>query len=174
MSRQENSRSPSHLELELTDTGRIQCSVTAGAPPMTTDELRSGIRAQPFDPFVLHLADQRRFEVTHPEMVGYDGGRIAVVFAIKDRRPSLRSWFRRVAMRRVRWMAFRSQGNDASVVGPLKIDVNAVQTRLRRNATPRLARRISTFIPQLLLAARFAAFWYPQQYRNPPRSSCWE
>lgn len=47
---------------------------------MTTDQLRNAIRAQPFDPFVIHLADQRQFEVTHPEMIGDDGGRIAVVF----------------------------------------------------------------------------------------------
>lgn len=36
---------------------------------MTVDELRKMLRAQPFRPFEIHLADGRSLPVNHPEVV---------------------------------------------------------------------------------------------------------
>jgi hypothetical protein len=33
--------------------------------PVTADDIRQALRAVPFQPFRLHLVDQRRFEVRH-------------------------------------------------------------------------------------------------------------
>ena len=47
---------------------------------MTTNEIRKLLRAQPFQPFTLHLADGRSFPVPHPElMLAAPGMRIVVV-----------------------------------------------------------------------------------------------
>ncbi len=48
---------------------------------MTTRELLKVHRAQPFQPFALHLADGREFHVPHPEWMWMSpgSGRIAVV-----------------------------------------------------------------------------------------------
>ena len=49
---------------------------------MTPDELRKLLRAAPFKPFRLHLADQRTFDVPHPEFVAIQpAGRWIVVVA---------------------------------------------------------------------------------------------
>jgi len=37
---------------------------------MTIEELRKLLRAQPFRPFEIHLADARSLSVDHPEFVG--------------------------------------------------------------------------------------------------------
>jgi hypothetical protein len=52
---------------------------------MTTEKLREVHRAQPFQPFTLHLADGRSLHVPHPEWFWMHpkGGRIAVV--VRDR-----------------------------------------------------------------------------------------
>jgi hypothetical protein len=48
---------------------------------MTSDKLKDVMRAQPFRPFVLHLADGRRINVSHPESISLSGtGRTAHVF----------------------------------------------------------------------------------------------
>ncbi len=47
---------------------------------MTSNEIRKLLRAQPFQPFTLHLADGRTFDVPHPErMIAGEGARIAIV-----------------------------------------------------------------------------------------------
>jgi len=47
---------------------------------MTTDVLRALHQAQPFEPFVIHMADGRTFLVPHREFLSYNpAGRIAVV-----------------------------------------------------------------------------------------------
>jgi hypothetical protein len=38
---------------------------------MTGEQLRNFHSAQPFKPFVIHLADGRSIEVRHPEMLAY-------------------------------------------------------------------------------------------------------
>lgn len=38
---------------------------------MTGEQLRNFHRAQPFKPFVIHLADGRSVDVRHPEMLAY-------------------------------------------------------------------------------------------------------
>ena len=48
---------------------------------MTLEEIRRAIRAQPFKPFTIHLADQRSFQVPHPEYAAVSpSGRVFVVF----------------------------------------------------------------------------------------------
>ena len=48
---------------------------------MTTDRLLDLWRAQPFRPFVIHLADGREVEVAHPEfMTRSPSGRTIVVY----------------------------------------------------------------------------------------------
>lgn len=52
---------------------------------MTTDQIRNALRAQPFRPFRLHLADGRSFEIRHAEFMALSpGGRIVIVFAQAD------------------------------------------------------------------------------------------
>jgi hypothetical protein len=41
---------------------------------VTAAQLNRHLRAQPFVPFILHLADQRRFAVQHPELLLLSGG----------------------------------------------------------------------------------------------------
>jgi hypothetical protein len=52
---------------------------------MTSDKIREIHRAQPFHPFVLHLADGRSLAVPHPELMAISpSGRIAYVYATGD------------------------------------------------------------------------------------------
>lgn len=51
---------------------------------MTTEQFSSMLRTSPFRPFVIHIADGRKIEVTHPELVAYAGGRTAVVALPND------------------------------------------------------------------------------------------
>ena len=52
---------------------------------MTSDTLHHAVRAQPFQPFVLHLADGRKVSVDHPEVIAYrQGGRTAVAMLAND------------------------------------------------------------------------------------------
>ncbi len=52
---------------------------------MTSDKLKEVIRAQPFHPFVLHLADGRRMSVSHPESISLStSGRTAHVFGADE------------------------------------------------------------------------------------------
>jgi len=47
---------------------------------MTSSEIRKLLRAQPFQPFTLHLADGRSIDVAHPEaMFAPPGMRVAIV-----------------------------------------------------------------------------------------------
>ena len=49
---------------------------------MTSDKLKEVIRAQPFKPFVIHLADGRRISVSHPESISLSpSGRMAHLFS---------------------------------------------------------------------------------------------
>ncbi len=58
---------------------------------MTTDTLTRTIRAAPFRPFWLRLADGRSLPVPHPDFIAFPGGRTAIVmdetegFEIVDR-----------------------------------------------------------------------------------------
>ena len=48
---------------------------------MTSDKIKEVMRAQPFKPFILHLADGRRINVSHPESISLSiTGRVAHVF----------------------------------------------------------------------------------------------
>jgi hypothetical protein len=47
---------------------------------MTGDQLRTALKATPFRPFRLHLADQRKVDVPHPEFaLLFPGGRHLIV-----------------------------------------------------------------------------------------------
>lgn len=46
---------------------------------MTTEQFMNHVRAKPFRPFTIHMADGRSIRVTHPEAVAYGGGRTAAV-----------------------------------------------------------------------------------------------
>jgi hypothetical protein len=47
---------------------------------MTTDQLRNLWKAEPFQPFTIHLADGREFPVVHPEFLSRSqSGRTIVV-----------------------------------------------------------------------------------------------
>ena len=48
-------------------------------PVMTSEQIYTLIRARPFLPFVMHMADGRSVRVTHPEAIAYAGGRTAAV-----------------------------------------------------------------------------------------------
>jgi len=48
---------------------------------MTTEQLRVALRASPFRPFRIRMADQRQFEVPHPDFASVSPvGRTAVVY----------------------------------------------------------------------------------------------
>lgn len=48
---------------------------------MQLEDYRRAVRAEPFRPFVLHLADGREIEVRHPEMTAFaPAGRVITVF----------------------------------------------------------------------------------------------
>lgn len=48
---------------------------------MTTDQLRSLWKAEPFKPFIIHLADGRNIRVEHPEFLSRSpSGRTIVVY----------------------------------------------------------------------------------------------
>jgi len=48
---------------------------------MIPDELRKAIRAHPFKPFTLYMADGRRLRVTHPDFIAMSAtGRTATVY----------------------------------------------------------------------------------------------
>ncbi len=47
---------------------------------MTSEEVRKHLRANPFQPFTVHLADGRSFDVLHSEFMAVsDGGRLAAI-----------------------------------------------------------------------------------------------
>jgi hypothetical protein len=51
---------------------------------MTSEQLTRIHTARPFEPFRIHLADGRQFDVEHPEFLAYRGGRIATVFSTPE------------------------------------------------------------------------------------------
>lgn len=51
---------------------------------MTTVQLAAALKAQPFRPFVLRMADGQEVTVTHPEALAYGGGRTAVLVQPDD------------------------------------------------------------------------------------------
>ncbi len=52
---------------------------------MTIEQLRKMVRAQPFRPFAIHLADGRQVEIKHPEFLATSpSGRTAIVFYTDD------------------------------------------------------------------------------------------
>jgi hypothetical protein len=52
---------------------------------MTSDKLKEVLKAVPFNPFRLHLADGRPIDVSHPELMAVSpSGRIAYVFKEND------------------------------------------------------------------------------------------
>jgi hypothetical protein len=52
---------------------------------MTIESLASAIHATPFRPFVIHMADGRRFEVPHPDYIAFHPkGRTAVLYHLQD------------------------------------------------------------------------------------------
>ena len=50
----------------------------------TANQIREVVRAQPFAPFVIHLADGRRFEVPHPEFVAVSPDGRELLFVADD------------------------------------------------------------------------------------------
>lgn len=50
---------------------------------MTFETLRGVIRAQPFAPFTLHLADGRALRVRHPEFVGFIGDKRRLIVSFE-------------------------------------------------------------------------------------------
>ncbi|MCY3016849.1 MAG: hypothetical protein NT171_19425 [Planctomycetota bacterium] len=52
---------------------------------MTVERFRDALRAQPFVPFTVHLADGRSIPVTHPELVASSPtGRTAVIMQYNE------------------------------------------------------------------------------------------
>jgi hypothetical protein len=51
---------------------------------MTTPQIRSMLRAAPFQPFDIYLADGRSLTVRHPEMVAVTGGGRTIGVATDD------------------------------------------------------------------------------------------
>jgi hypothetical protein len=50
-----------------------------------TEELSDLVRAVPFRPFTIGLADGSQFTIDHPEWIAFRGGRTAVVIDRDDR-----------------------------------------------------------------------------------------
>ena len=49
--------------------------------PVTIEQLRATQRAQPFEPFTLHLADRRKYTINHPDFISsHPQGRTIIVF----------------------------------------------------------------------------------------------
>jgi hypothetical protein len=70
------------LSLQIYRRPRYRAWHNQEAMSVTPDELRKLLRAAPFRPFQLHLADQRTFDVPHPEFVAIQpAGRWIVVVA---------------------------------------------------------------------------------------------
>ena len=47
---------------------------------MTTEQVRLALRAVPFRPFTIHMADGRTFEISHPEFLSISkSGRTVIV-----------------------------------------------------------------------------------------------
>jgi len=56
---------------------------------MTSDKLKEVLKAEPFAPFRLHLADGRSIDVPHPELMAISpSGRVAYVFRQGNRHDS--------------------------------------------------------------------------------------
>jgi hypothetical protein len=52
---------------------------------MTIEQVRSAYNAQPFRPFVMHLADDRQVVVRHPELMAFaPSGRTVTVYQPDD------------------------------------------------------------------------------------------
>ena len=52
---------------------------------MTTEQFRSEMRRQPFQPFTIRMADGRALEVAHPEFASLSpSGRTAIVYQADD------------------------------------------------------------------------------------------
>lgn len=52
---------------------------------MSVSTIRDAIAAKPFRPFVVRVADQRSYEIPHPEFIAIGpGGRTVVVFLEDD------------------------------------------------------------------------------------------
>jgi hypothetical protein len=52
---------------------------------MTIEQLRAAHRAQPFRPFVMHLADGRQISVKHPDFImTAPSGRTVIVYQADD------------------------------------------------------------------------------------------
>ena len=50
-------------------------------PPVTIEQLRTTMRANPFQPFVIRMADGRQFPVPHPDSLSFSPeGPTAVVY----------------------------------------------------------------------------------------------
>lgn len=52
---------------------------------MRSEHLQDVIKAAPFRPFTLCLADGARFTIEHPEWIAFRGGRTAIVLDQDDR-----------------------------------------------------------------------------------------
>jgi hypothetical protein len=50
----------------------------------TANQIREVVRAQPFRPFIIHLANGRTFDVPHPEFVAVARGRELLFIADDD------------------------------------------------------------------------------------------
>ncbi len=50
----------------------------------TPNQVREVVRAQPFVPFVIHLADGRKFDVRHPEFVAVAPNGRELLFVADD------------------------------------------------------------------------------------------
>ena len=73
---------------------------------MKTEELTDLVRAVPFRPFTIGLADGSRYTIEHPEWIAFNGGRTAVVLDPDDRVHLIDVMFalnRAIRPRRPRW-----------------------------------------------------------------------
>ncbi len=50
----------------------------------TGNQVREAVRAQPFVPFIIHLADGRTFDVPHPEFVAVSPNGRELLFVADD------------------------------------------------------------------------------------------
>ena len=83
---------------------------------MTVEQLRRVLKARPFAPFHIHLADSRTILVKHPELVAFSGsGRTIHVFedSVYEEiihQPETRQTWRREAQQRELTRIFHSDG----------------------------------------------------------------
>jgi len=79
---------------------------------MPLDQLRNAVKAQPFEPFTIHLADGRHLFVRHPDFIIFaPSGRTAIVYQTDDS-------YNNIDLRLVTDLAFGSGSPSSGTASP--------------------------------------------------------